>query len=366
MKGVYTMKKILPMVYPPVTGYSHQAYLMSILMGHEECLPWVYSNYIQIFTLKNLYAQKDRIGAGDFFYNYYGDWHFYELKTCPWISYQSIPYKLAFSHQNIHQFLYNALDSDNYVKICVDMGKISAYGMLGEHENHDMLIYGYDDASQEYYAADNFKNGKYKFVRVPYNEVEHATYPVIYDNLCNELFKDNITCLKFETCYNQTPELLRLNLNKIINDLKEYLLEEGYAEAYKDSEYYVFGVDYYAEMIKYYEKVSLNGEPIDVRTMATFRDHKRLMCQRIEYLEANDSLSEKTKCLKHYMFIRDEMENIWYLLLLYNMKLDAQNIVSLIKRLKKVKAIERELLQEVLMELTNKLPFKVNRVLTSE
>ena len=48
------MKKTLPIATPPVIGYLHHAYPLSILANWTAYLPWFYSNYIQLYCPQNL------------------------------------------------------------------------------------------------------------------------------------------------------------------------------------------------------------------------------------------------------------------------------------------------------------------------
>jgi len=41
-------QKILPLAKPFVKGYQYLGYALSVIMTHEECLPWVYHQFIQL------------------------------------------------------------------------------------------------------------------------------------------------------------------------------------------------------------------------------------------------------------------------------------------------------------------------------
>lgn len=328
--------KMLPIEKSPVTGYSHQAFLFSILLPHPETLPWLYSNYIQLFTLKDLYRHKERPGAGDFFFNYYGDWQFFELKCCPWLRYQSVPYKLIFSDRTIHQFIQESIDSDNYVKLPVEVAFIKAYGNLQIQGYHDLLIYGYDTGLNLYYAVDNFADDRYQYANISFEEMENASKGVIEYNLQEPCFRDNVTCIKFERCFNQNSDMISLNISKIANDMKEFLLWKGYGESYKDIAGYSYGITYYDELIKYCSMSGELEEDIDVRCFATLRDHKNLMYQRTEYLIRKDILKEEN-LLEAAAGLKDQMDRIVYLLLIYNKTKQERRIRELLTVLNNLK-----------------------------
>lgn len=47
-------KVLLPMAEPMIHGYTNYAHLLSILQCHEKTLPWIYSNFIQIYMNKHM------------------------------------------------------------------------------------------------------------------------------------------------------------------------------------------------------------------------------------------------------------------------------------------------------------------------
>ncbi len=42
------MRRLLPLSTPPLMGYLHHAFPLSILAGKRPFLPWLYSQYIQL------------------------------------------------------------------------------------------------------------------------------------------------------------------------------------------------------------------------------------------------------------------------------------------------------------------------------
>ena len=64
------MIKKLKIGEPIIYAYCHQAALLSVLYEYPETYPWIYSNYIQIYTLYDLWKQKDRLGTLDFYYHF--------------------------------------------------------------------------------------------------------------------------------------------------------------------------------------------------------------------------------------------------------------------------------------------------------
>lgn len=332
--------RVLPIISPPISAFSHQVFPLSILMSYEESLPWVFSNYIQLFTLKDLYNQGERVGTGDFFYNYYGDWQLFEIKTCPWLQYYEVPQNFIFSNMNIHDFLKKFLNLGFYVKICVDKYFIKFYKIGELHETHQLMVYGYDDLNQEYFVADNFAFGKFKFLKISYTDLYDSVNIIIKNDIRSDTLRA-IDLIKFKKCDNLFPEMFKLNTAKIINDIKEYLLIDGYGEIYrKISVNYIFGINYYDSLIKYYEKCSKLIEQIDNRTISVLFDHKNLMYSRLIYMSEHNNLINGEFFIESYKEIKTSILIARNLLVKYNITKNSSNVNRIISLLEEVKKNE--------------------------
>ena len=169
-------RKLLPIVYPPINAFPHHGALFSMLFAQEDCLPYVYNNFIQIYSLKNLHENTARSGTVDFFYNPYGDWRYFHLKANPWIRPSLIPYHyLTLFSINVVEFVKHAIDSNMYVFIDIDEYDIAAYyeSFRKFHFPHEMFIYGYDDDSRIFFFGD-IVAGRYVHAEASYEEVEHS------------------------------------------------------------------------------------------------------------------------------------------------------------------------------------------------
>jgi len=82
-------------------------------------------------------------------------------------------------------------------------------------------------------------------------------------------------------------ETFCLNIDKILNDIKEYLFINGYGSWYRKSNFYVYGVDCYNELENLVLNAGINTENnnyIDRRAFFSFIVQKKLMKMRIKYL----------------------------------------------------------------------------------
>lgn len=132
-------KKILPVAESPVKGFSHQAALLSILLGHKKCWEWICNNYIQLFSLRTL--KGERTGTLDFYYMDYNDFRSYEYAANPWIRYFEIPLNMV-NINDLEKMLMEQIDKDFYIQIEIDKYYIHSYDSYEkEHINHWIYIY---------------------------------------------------------------------------------------------------------------------------------------------------------------------------------------------------------------------------------
>lgn len=334
---------ILPVVYPPIDAFPHHGAVFSMLFAREECKPWIYNNYIQTFSIKDMYGQKVRSGTVDFFFNQYGDWKYYELKANPWIRTKVVPMDLFDTYKiDIIQFLKKYIDQSNYCFFPIDRYYIPAYKHCyrKRHIDHDIFIYGYDDRKKLFYMSDNTAY-KYEQTTVKYEELSNSFYSIIklFHRHEKKFFYSEKSIMLLKVMKNtevngKNPTYIKetydINSSKILNDTKEYLLKDNYGEKYRRSEYYVYGIDCYDELEKFVCQYNIKN--IDFRGFYSFLQHKKLMLLRMEYLNVNYNLSEQ---ISEYRKLVNIFNIVISLILRYNTKSENRvkdhNILETIK-----------------------------------
>lgn len=336
-KRMNSEKLVLPVIYPPINAFPHQGVIFSTLYAKEECIPWIFNNYIQTFSVKDMYQDPVRNGTIDFFYNLYGDWKYFEVKANPWLRTYSVPMDLIEKFDlDIVDVLKNQLSEERYAFFPIDRFCIPAYGLQyqKEHIDHDILIYGYDDHEGIFFAGDNAMN-KYEQFTVKYDEIRNSFQGLrtMYRNDPDRFFYSEQSIMFFKVMKNyevsgKSEVFLRetydININSIIVGLKSYLLFPGYAASYSKSDYYVYGIDCYNELIKNVEIPGSLKEYIDFRGIYSFLEHKKLMLLRIKYLSKLDKIAVEDLRLieEDYQKIVDSFVLIVSLTLKHNIKID--------------------------------------------
>jgi hypothetical protein len=301
-------KKILPMKFPPITSYPYQANLLSVILNDDKAIPWYFNNFIQLEGPKF----NDNGMRIDFYTSLL--W-----KTCPWIYYQRISRELvSVGWTNIIEFVKNAIDLGFYAYFNVNTYFISAYSSYKKyHGMHDIFVYGYDN--NRLYVADNFKNGKYSYETIIYNELEEGYYNI------------NLTCggsLKGETDWLNGIELISFrhkygysfNVELVKDDLVDYLFSRNSRKKYwvKSDLYWkekcIYGIEVYNVIKNYVSEVIQGKLDYDLRPFHVLYEHKHVMLSRINYMVDNGYLDNSVYIYDNYGEIVNKckvIESLW-------------------------------------------------------
>ena len=125
-------KVFLPMKTPMITCYPPIANLFSMLECHDFAYPWLFSNFIQIYSYRFRKQFELLMPEG-----------FEAMRLCPWLNCSLLDRDIVFSlHEELLDFLILSIYKGSYI-YCV--GDISCFSQLNVPPvPHDMFIYGYD------------------------------------------------------------------------------------------------------------------------------------------------------------------------------------------------------------------------------
>ena len=351
------MDKKLKITEPMIESFSWQSTILAILQSEKECEDWIYSNYMQIYSVRKLFYNYNHFTAEiSFFYNLDGSWCFYECKTNPWLDYFKIHRNdILTKWDSVIDFVLERITMNEYVYVPINRQYISAY--RGKMNSHTMLIYGFNTEKQEFYCADNF-DGKFVFETVSFNELQngfekldiHKLEPEITNNYTD--IYDVCTFKKITPIWNKTA--YQFHLSKLINDIKEYLLFDGFGMAYRSNEKYVFGIECYSALATYIHDAFENQEDsYDSRPFYSFLDHKTIMMGRILYLKRKGYIRDAKKYLDTYQRISDGVKIIINKIVKINIlnHVSDKIISDICDNINKAKQEEVKILYEMIGEL---------------
>ena len=268
------MQKILPVSYPEISAFPHYANLLSVLSTDKDMMmPWVYNNFIQLQFRKHEGHRLDFCICMDY----------YMIKNnCPWIYRDGVSRDLIYKKWgSLTDFIIDAIDDEYYVDIVVDEYYIKEYDAFHKrYFEHNLMIYGYDKEKKIFYVADSFKDGKYYYATVTFDEIEQSALTKNYYKYCESV-------IIFKKAYRPTQH----NFNTItikdyiydyLNSLNSHLRNAIFSDSSieRQAHMYVFGLAVYDEMKKYIQ----DTDEIIHSIPCALNDHKKIMWLMIEYL----------------------------------------------------------------------------------
>lgn len=334
------MKKILNVHEPLSATYSHTANTLAIIGDEEGVDPWLMNCFIQIF------------GSNEVFLDYQ-DFGFME---CPIIHSQHIGLDLVKEGwKHITEFVKKAIQLEYYVYAELNVSKIKAFNLKWPFA-HDVLIYGFDDETEEYFIADFFNGKKYTFTRVSYKEIEDA---FSYDASIfgrTGIFFDDIFLLKPKDDKNAI-----FSVDKVKDSLTLYLEEKPMIYGFnrfkpynvKEVQDYYYGIGCYNIFFNIIEKTKENRLlPNRWRQIIHLMyEHKKIMGIRLKYMNVRNYLSNSHAYIDEYKLIEEKMFKVRNLFLKYSLSGKEHTLESIKENLLCVRDMERNVIPSILKDI---------------
>ena len=316
---------------------------------NDNYLPWLYNYYIQLQFANNI--NHPEIGARLDFEN------LFEWESCPFLYYQKIHRNLIKSGwEGITDFIVECIDQGYYLYFTVDSFYINIYQAYQVfHFIHPLLVYGYSLDKKVFYVADNCHDGKYSYETVAFEQlVQGYDEAVNYDE---EFYLDAVNIVKYQKrdrFYNWHHDYT-FDVNLVKSTIEDYLSSKGLVEhgmvplKKKKKETLVYGVECYDYLLNYLK--NLDQYKYDHRTFFVLYEHKKIMTERIRYMQDNGYLSAGDNFLECFKQIETEAEIIHNLWLKYGIKNRESTLITIIAKLEQLALFEKENLKKVLDHL---------------
>ena len=159
--------KTLPIhLQPPITGYLHHAYSLSILANHRAYLPWFCSQYIQLIL-----PQQGVDGGLNFYIH-----PVHLLVLSPLLDIQWMSWEIAArTRGGVVQFVKDALATAYYVEVFADEFYIPhRKSYQRAHFVHDVLLFGFDDKTGSFDIIGFDERGNYTTSKIGFSAFEKA------------------------------------------------------------------------------------------------------------------------------------------------------------------------------------------------
>jgi hypothetical protein len=317
-------KKSLPLTEPPIIGYLHHAYTLSITGNCHNFDDWFNSGYVQLYG--------DNLSGGINFFD-----HDFTHMPQPLLSSHSMCIDAFVKGKyDIIDFIIHCLDTNYYVYTFVDESFIpgkEAYS-LKQRFAHEILICGYDLDTRQFDSvgfSDSFQYGKSK---------------INFEDLANAFNNLIITSKHMNNIHLLQPKHdieYAFNLGLVRELLDDYYTSRNTSEKYsmiRPPCQRVFGMELYDFLIDDFEQVINGKTEIKINSLHILWEHKKCMLNRTLYMQ------QKYKLLEEFNVAPlKEIERIAYKardeLIVFSMSNDFKCFHNIIKYLGQMKEKEQ-------------------------
>ena len=261
---------------PPVIGYLHHAYPLSILANEEAYLPWFHSNYIQLYCPPNFQNPSSNRTMKFNFYRRPDQ----RVSFSPYLKVQLLDRDLIFkSPTDILPFIVACIDKGYYIQPTVDeyfLPDSAAYQK--RHLVHETLIYGYD--KQTFVGIGYNKNGDYASYHIMFSELEQA---IVHADLTGHYDPDGLRLFKYDSQakYDFDIYLVREQFTNLLHSRNTSYRFRMVANP-SDGAY---GLATYSCLKSYIESFLYSPFSFDIRPAHILWEHKKCMVNRLKYME---------------------------------------------------------------------------------
>ena len=204
------------------------------------------------------------------------------------------------------------------------------------HFRHSLLIYGYDDDKDSFYAIGYNKNRKYEPHTLTYKEYLSAI-SVDFDREKEAYYDFCIDKIEFDA-FKLNPEFnFEFDWKELYTSLCDYINSTDSRNNKKDV---VFGVDCGVEFSKYIS--NLTPKSIDIRYSRFFMELKDIMVKRLEYLCSIECITENI--VATYKEIAEMQQNIHMMFIKYSMTGNNKIIDQMTLKMNTIIEKEKEIL----------------------
>ncbi|GGH47291.1 hypothetical protein GCM10008014_10490 [Paenibacillus silvae] len=338
--------KTLPLCKPLISNYPQHAFYLSIISDNKSCQPWIYSNYTNMF----LSELKNNELFLDFFVqtpeHHFNPWFKDSQRIHRDLILRSIP--------NLISFIKDQINSNYYVLTHVDeyfIPNTSSYQKT--RFAHAVMIYGYDDSTQEFQLAGFLDNSNYSQTTVSYTELKKAFEECdIYDDYLNFTH-----LLKINPEYHN-GKIYEFSLSYFAECMENYYTSfnemENFQSFYTPKLYSdrTFGLDIYKKLTAFLASELSKKLNIETRFLYTLKEHKKFMNLKINYIEQEGHYRFPDVFKDNYVQVEKETTIILNQFLKHLITRKEMNFTKLIDKLHFLHQLEKEALELLLADFT--------------
>ncbi len=297
-------KKCLPIGKPPITGYMHHLYPLSILARDTAYRPWFYCHYIQLRQFE---------GRG---LNFYLHPFYREFSTCPLLESNRVDRRLAGDKPDeVTKFVLECLERDYYVQLDVDYFYIPQ-GVYYQrvHFLHELLLSGFDWRQGTFTASGYGRDGSYGRFAVGFAEFERALSTAFRPEGGPDWLQDKVENPQVVLYYYRSSAECAFDLVQAREELTDLYLSRNtstrlriLAEPRNRGD--LWGMDTYQFLAGLLDEPEATEDELLI-SLRIFWEHKKCMVARLEYMEGQGILPEEVGFARRYSDIASRANQI--------------------------------------------------------
>jgi len=339
-------EKLLPFKKSPVIGFLGHAYVLGVLTNYEECMPWFYNNYIQ------LYISDFYLNLNEYWLDFFPD-ILMLFSGVPWLEYKSSDkVELRNNDTDINEYVMGCIDNGFYFSAYVDEFYVpSARAYKIRHYTHDIMIYGYNLEEKTFNFAGFDKNHNFHPDKISFENFDTA-----YNEPVKQKHQNYINM--FRKIDNLDKSKCDFNLSFVMDILNDYLNSINSSgklrEKSREEDEGAYGMKIYEHLIRYIELLGKEEINPDIRPFHILWEHKKCMVMRLKYMQENGYMDTSSSSCAAYMELEGKMFSLRNVFLKYLISKDAKIAERIKTSLKEIAVKEQEIIKNMIGELNVK------------
>ncbi len=213
----------------------------------------------------------------------------------------------------VTSFIRQYIEEGYYALLNIDRGYLGFYG-IGHRSNHEVMVYGYDDAKEEFLLCDNALNGKYRTdICCTYEEMRAGYGHYVPDNVKLDLHDGILLIAPTEDRFEY-----EFPVRVFEAQIREYLNIAPTFGGRERGEEWIYGFENYRYLTAYMDGIiRAKGKDFkkDIRCFCALLDHKKGLCHTFAYFEKYREVEEfwerYTRIVEKAFIIRNKVLKLY-------------------------------------------------------
>lgn len=302
----------LPFIFPPIETYQGDSFILGIMLAYPEYADVQYNGYINLECEKTDRLSDMKLAFSDSL------WESYRVSGLAEMNLYDVS---NFSKKTLCQFICERIDQGNYLLFYdIDEYYLSySAHFKRRHFNHDTYVYGY--------GADCFQVLAYRNEHLASFSIDKVE---VINALVSGKARKNIDKRRHFCTYRPSiNRAVRIDKAIIYEKIKAFYEAKGVADSSQEK---VQGICVYDVLLNGMKSIE-KDKRVDLRPFRCLWEHKKLMKERIVYLQDNSD----SNCINDLRSLCDKTEIVFRLMMKYNMTFNVSIIDRVYQNLENIK-----------------------------